>query len=821
LKFSDSLLKQKPYFYDAFVSPKMTTQDKFNFLLMMTSKDEEGRFQHKDAVTNDDIAAMVGEILLVPKALSAEQKFTILRICSPDYTRYWDGFDHYSDGLAWHKLVPEAAPYLQKLLRDEDNYTRMYTIQALSYLQNKTSIPAIRAMLNDKEDFIRAWAIIALGEMGDKESIPLIRKSLNSWNKYIRPAAVYALGCLDDRESLPEIREALKSVYTMVFWSAIEALGKLGDKQSSPEITKALKDSNWGPRQSAARVLRDLDARESMPEIRKMLNDIVGPARYTAIDALAKLGDKESVPKIKEMLEDDNDDVRAWAAIALVELGAEFPVTQEIIDDVKTILLWRGNSSDRARNALRVLSEIPLPKPEPVADSNGWIKLNDDAGKWDYSNLKGTPCEFYVDENERIVIKNPSKSISTTAITTVDQWQDFTLVVEFLVKENSFFILSVRDGIPVLPPFTSQGRRKWQKYTVELKGSTMTIRKNNSTKSISREVPVKSGHIIIHIIPDTSVIIREFRIKPVDSKSSESKTGQEEKVLYTKAIASIKASRVFDHKTGQITNGRYEVLRNGTLKIHVVQEGEKPILPEGYPYKENCKKTIKDLEEFIRQHPDSVHLQNYKETITLLKQMVQEDEEFPYFVPALGSSLPIIFAQDKNGAHREVSPEEIVKTEIHYLRKECLLDKRHGVFKMRFDNSLTFDMFQTINFGIRIVLMGNTAVPELVKLLDDRRPITVDDETDSVPARFYRYQDAAIDILQTMFSPEGNKINPKLPLAHRPFPAEIPAGEYFSEYLEKQTTENKQKINSDIKTWVDESMNNPVKPEEATPEQPK
>ena len=232
-------------------------------------------------------------------------------------------------------------------------------------------------------------------------------------------------------------------------------------------------------------------------------------------------------------------------------------------------------------------------------------------------------------------------------------------------------------------------------------------------------------------------------------------------------------------------------------------------------YQEYCEEAIKGLEELIRQYPDSAHIQHYQETLAFLKQMLEEDKNF-FYDASVGGILVRSPVQDKNDYSREVSPEEIVRTYIHYLRKECLLNKIQGSFKMSFDQQTSgvYPSGDAISFGRRIVLMSNTAVPELVKLLDDRRLIAVDDEINTIPARIYRYQDAAIDILQTMFSSEGNKINPKLPLAQRPFPVEIPEGEYFSEYLEKQTPEVKQKIIDDIKVWVEESKNNPVNPEE-------
>lgn len=219
------------------------------------------------------------------------------------------------------------------------------------------------------------------------------------------------------------------------------------------------------------------------------------------------------------------------------------------------------------------------------------------------------------------------------------------------------------------------------------------------------------------------------------------------------------------------------------------------------------QETIKSLEELIGQYPNSLYLQHYQETIELIQQMIKEDKETKYGIKGYDRV-----------AHKnddvELSLDEEIESIIHYLRWSCFY--RTQRYELIFNlSSISINPRGPISFfALKLVNVGTPAVPSVVNLLDDRRPIIADD-TDKIPAKFYRYQDAAVEILQTMFSPKGREINPNLPLATKPFPLELPQGEYFSEYIAKQTTENKQKIISDIKAWVEESIKNTQDPQPA------
>ena len=216
---------------------------------------------------------------------------------------------------------------------------------------------------------------------------------------------------------------------------------------------------------------------------------------------------------------------------------------------------------------------------------------------------------------------------------------------------------------------------------------------------------------------------------------------------------------------------------------------------------------VMNLSELVKQCPDSPYYPDYQETFNLIIQMQKEDELFydKYAVREPYSSLVL------PDVHPDTMPlDEKINAYIHCLRYSYFY-KLNERYAMEFGDGMQILMFpnkQPILSGSKLVGIGIPAVPSLLNLLEDRRPIIAVDE-DKIPSRFYRYQDAAIEILQRMFNKNKHL-----------FPIEIPQDQYFSEYLEKQTPQEHQNTINYIKKWVEETIANYPKQEE-TPEEPK
>ncbi|MFH1231673.1 MAG: hypothetical protein V1709_09285 [Planctomycetota bacterium] len=222
--------------------------------------------------------------------------------------------------------------------------------------------------------------------------------------------------------------------------------------------------------------------------------------------------------------------------------------------------------------------------------------------------------------------------------------------------------------------------------------------------------------------------------------------------------------------------------------------------------KQYYQEMIMNLQEIIKQYPGSSYTPHYQETLELIRQMQKKEEEFydKYYVSGGVMTIPNLCYRDDQRWGSTIPLDEMINCYIYCLRYSYFYKTTQ--YKMYFGDGMYpygVDSNAPMLSGVELVKIGIDAVPSLLNILEDRRPIIAVDDTDKLPVKFYRYQDAAVEILEH--------------IAERPFPVQFAEDKYFSEYLSKQTPENKQKILTDIKAWVEESMKNPTIPEEQTP----
>jgi len=383
LNFSATFLKEFPGIYQDLL--KLDAPGKFAILAKVTTQDNLG-FQYKDKVTNQDITKLIGEILSDGGVgLTADQKQGVVWCCGVNSQ------GSYIPG--WHTLVPEAVPYIMRLLNDKNEDVCSYTIRALGTLEAKEAIPGITKLLKSGSFFVR-WAAVevlgkldakgavpeiipllkdkepdaccsaalTLGKLGAKEAIPEIRKLLQG-DYRARRGAITALGQLGDKEMIPELIKALND--HDVCPEAVGALGALGSKESVPEIIKVLQSKNGDELIKAMEVLTLFNAKEAVPGIIRHLQHRKIEVRCSVVEALGKLGGKELIGEISKALEDENYTVRGLAAIVMVELGMKDKIPPKIIDDLKGLQKYDTNYKQRAQAALKELgAEIEEKKKE-------------------------------------------------------------------------------------------------------------------------------------------------------------------------------------------------------------------------------------------------------------------------------------------------------------------------------------------------------------------------------------------------------------------------------------------------------------------------
>jgi hypothetical protein len=302
-----------------------------------------------------------------------------------------------------------------------------------------------------------------------------------------------------------------------------------------------------------------------------------------------------------------------------------------------------------------------------------------------------------------------------------------------------------------------------------------------------------------------------------------------EKLFYHAVIDSLKPKSIIKKvgKTITYEDGDSDVMWDINKEIYKAFSPREPLYPGGNKQYEDSashskqyyQKMIMNLQELIKQCPDSPYHPLYQETFNLIIQMQKEDELF-YDKYDVGGVTNEVLGSGNDVHYRGtvLSPSTVPLDEritgyIHCLRYSYFY-KSNERYTLEFGDDIMGPLVSpsqdSLLPGAKLVNAGVSAVPAILNILEDRRPIiAVDDEIERIPARFYRYQDAAVEILQRMFIK-----------AKQPFPIQLPEDQYFSGYLEKQTPEMKQKIINDIKVWVEESMKNTPETQQP-PESPK
>ena len=134
--FSDYLLKEFPSIYEELALGD--AKKRFAILQKITEMDGNNKSLHK--LTEDDIAGVMGEVLLDGGRgwLSPEQKKLLCRM-SMGHSYSASGSlnkkrNPYDIRLGWYKKIPAAVPHIIKLLKDEDADVCSTAVWALDQL---------------------------------------------------------------------------------------------------------------------------------------------------------------------------------------------------------------------------------------------------------------------------------------------------------------------------------------------------------------------------------------------------------------------------------------------------------------------------------------------------------------------------------------------------------------------------------------------------------------------------------------------------------------------------------------------------------------
>ena len=327
-------------------------------------------------------------------------------------------------------------------------------------------------------------------------------------------------------DKIKERREALKGTEYEKKIDTIEQNAK-----ARIEITDKIKELEK-PVDTAEEVdkrLKEISALKSNPAV----NESLGGKLRELLTLFTKQKKKLAEEEKKTREEQDAAEKKAYENFkAKIESLRNEKNWKEMLRECD-ILLGRPNGLQYQDEADKIKEEAKAAmeeQQEKAKKRKEWQVLNDDITKWDRSG--DSKSEVYVDEENKIILKNPNSSSNRGAVTSInnnnenENWKDFTMTVEFKVLSGSFdmllrgrmdtisfgtFTFQAVTGIPI--PFPRKFKDEWQKYTIELKGKKLTISGTGLTEPKTSDVPEGAGGIGINVKGGDNIIVKELKVK--------------------------------------------------------------------------------------------------------------------------------------------------------------------------------------------------------------------------------------------------------------------------------------------------------------------
>jgi HEAT repeat protein len=171
LNFPSDVVKEIPNLYHDLAS--LDAEDRYGVFLQIAEKNEKGNYKYRDKITNQEIAKLVGDVLLEKgQELDSNQKLNIIGEClSLD--------------------AKEAIPEIMKLLNDKNGNVRSGSVYFLCQLGGKEVLPEIMKLINDDDRYVQMSVLDSIIKFDAKETIPKIVKLMRKENdSEIRATAV-------------------------------------------------------------------------------------------------------------------------------------------------------------------------------------------------------------------------------------------------------------------------------------------------------------------------------------------------------------------------------------------------------------------------------------------------------------------------------------------------------------------------------------------------------------------------------------------------------------------------------------------------------
>jgi HEAT repeat protein len=253
------------------------------------------------------------------------------------------------------RIGPSVVDPLIAASKSEDSKARQRAIFAIRDLSKDLdfakAVDSLIGALGDQDEWTRLYAIQALGTIGDKKAVePLVQLlAKETVNRNVAGAAA-VLAKIADTNGVEVLAHVLQtSDEKGRVRSVADLLARKGDARGVDSLVEILQHSgDESARAEAALTLGDIrDSRGVEPLIRA-LRDSNSRVRCIAARGLEEIGDSRAIEPLREALKDPDSQVREYAAKALASLGED----QHYLVALEAKLFESTQSPDRSSAAM-------------------------------------------------------------------------------------------------------------------------------------------------------------------------------------------------------------------------------------------------------------------------------------------------------------------------------------------------------------------------------------------------------------------------------------------------------------------------------------
>lgn len=312
---------------------------------------------------------------------------------------------------------PGAIPPLLRLLKIQENFTRIEAIQSLGMLRAKEAVEPLLTLVSSEETepFVVKKAIQALGQIGDARAVPSLVRMLFADRKNMsfypessfalfqigKPASDALVSVLkgEDR-GLQSWASAHRIIEPALLSKSAQILGDLNDPRAQAPLVQRLAYSGGAKpaekmfvRMMAANALGRMRSKEASGPLAGMVEENEPLVRAEYVRALTEIGDRDALAALTKSAGKGSWEARelSIAGVGMLGTPAETAAFEKFAKDEPLLTTEGCKGADEdgcqtpdklAQDRLRVIQSHATPlkaASECKSDGGCWAKKLDDA----------------------------------------------------------------------------------------------------------------------------------------------------------------------------------------------------------------------------------------------------------------------------------------------------------------------------------------------------------------------------------------------------------------------------------------------------------